>query len=80
MEKLLLQCLCVAVLGFILTFVCRKTAPILGLMDIPKDGRRMHSKPIPRMGGIAIYLAFVITMSVFGLFEEVLPFAVGGPS
>ena len=78
MEKLLLQCLCAAVLGFILTFVCRKTAPILGLMDIPKDGRRMHSKPIPRMGGIAIYLAFVITLSVFGLFEEVLPFAVGG--
>ncbi len=78
MEELLLQCLCAAVVAYILTFVCRKTAPVLGLMDIPKDGRRMHSEPIPRMGGIAIYLSFVIIMGAFGDFLKVLPFAVGG--
>lgn len=55
-----------------------KAAPALGLMDIPADDRRMHDKPIPRMGGVAIYLAFLISMSVFGFFEEMLPYAVGG--
>jgi len=26
-----------------------------GVMDIPKDERRVHNKPIPRMGGLGIY-------------------------
>ena len=59
---------------FILTpFVismCRKK----GLVDVPKDSRRVHSKPMPRCGGIAIFTAlvqalplcyaFVVTMQV----------------
>ena len=31
----------------------------IGAIDIPTDGRRMHSKPIPRLGGISIFVAFV---------------------
>jgi len=31
-------------------------APKIGAMDVPKDNRRMHKKPIPRFGGIAIFL------------------------
>lgn len=30
-------------------------APKIGAMDVPKDGRRLHSKPVPRFGGIAIF-------------------------
>ena len=35
-------------------------APKIGAMDIPKDNRRMHKKPIPRFGGIAIFLGIVV--------------------
>jgi UDP-GlcNAc:undecaprenyl-phosphate GlcNAc-1-phosphate transferase len=32
-----------------------------GAMDAPDD-RKVHKKPIPRMGGLAIYVAFVLTV------------------
>lgn len=38
-----------------------KIAPRIGAMDIPKDNRRMHGKPIPRFGGIAIYLGIMVS-------------------
>ena len=38
----------------------------IGAMDIPKDERRMHRKPIPRMGGLGIFLGFFISFLVFG--------------
>ena len=34
----------------------------IGAIDVPKDERRMHKKPIPRFGGLAIYLASMTTM------------------
>ena len=30
-------------------------APKVGAMDVPKDKRRVHNKPMPRFGGIALY-------------------------
>ena len=36
-----------------------KAAPLIGAMDIPKDDRRMHTRPVPRCGGIAIYLGIL---------------------
>lgn len=35
-----------------------------GAIDMP-NGRKIHHEPIPRLGGIGIYLAFVITALVF---------------
>ncbi|MBQ8249551.1 MAG: undecaprenyl/decaprenyl-phosphate alpha-N-acetylglucosaminyl 1-phosphate transferase, partial [Clostridia bacterium] len=32
----------------------------IGAIDVPKDSRRMHKKPTPRIGGLAIYLGFVV--------------------
>jgi UDP-N-acetylmuramyl pentapeptide phosphotransferase/UDP-N-acetylglucosamine-1-phosphate transferase len=40
--------------------------PKLGLMDQP-DGRRVHLSPIPRAGGIAIWLTFAIMATVLKL-------------
>ena len=34
----------------------------VGAVDVPKDGRRMHDHPIPRMGGLAIFFGFVAAM------------------
>lgn len=38
----------------------------IGAVDVPKDFRRMHKKPIPRGGGLAILLAFLLTAALFG--------------
>ncbi len=36
-----------------------------GAIDYPKDGRRMHRVPIPRMGGISIFYGFIISTLCF---------------
>lgn len=64
-------------LAFITTFVLTpytiKIAKKIGAVDIPKDDRRMHNKPIPKFGGPAIIIGFllatiylVITSSIEG--------------
>ncbi|MDD2484002.1 MAG: MraY family glycosyltransferase [Eubacteriales bacterium] len=40
-----------------------KIAPKIGAVDIPKDDRRMHTKTMPRFGGLAIYLGTMISMA-----------------
>lgn len=54
----------------LLTPVAMWLAPHIGAMDIPRDGRRLHTRPIPRAGGIAIYVAFLITLLFLGRGEE----------
>ncbi len=45
------------------TPLLRRLAPRLGFMDQP-SARKVHSVPIPRLGGLAIYLAFVIALLI----------------
>mgnify|MGYP004469072989 FL=1 len=47
-----------------------KIAPKIGAMDIPKDERRMHKKPMPRFGGIAIYLGIMAALAAFALKDK----------
>lgn len=47
------------------TPLVRKLAFRVGAIDIPKDERRMHSKPIPTMGGLAIFVAFAFGVLAF---------------
>ena len=37
----------------------------MGAVDVPKDNRRMHDHPIPRMGGLAIFLGFLLSVLLF---------------
>lgn len=37
----------------------------IGAIDVPMDQRRMHKRPIPRIGGLAIFLGFVVTTLIF---------------
>lgn len=54
------------VLAFIIAFsatpIARRLAIKVGAVDIPKDDRRMHKKPIALMGGAAIIAGFVISV------------------
>jgi len=54
------------VISFLLTPLVKKLAYLIGAVDVPKDNRRMHKKPIPRLGGLAIFIGFVISVILFG--------------
>ncbi len=54
-------------LSFIFTPVAKNFAFRVGAIDVPKDSRRMHKKPIPRLGGIAIFTAFFLAMIFLSL-------------
>lgn len=47
-------------IAFLLTPVSMRVARKIGAIDIPKDKRRMHSEPIPRFGGLAIFFGVMI--------------------
>ena len=58
-----------AVVAFLVTFMMtppvKQFAERVGAIDVPKDGRRVHDHPIPRMGGLAIFLGFVLSLLLF---------------
>lgn len=62
---LLITILCAFLITFTTTPIARVLAFKVGAVDVPKDNRRMHKKPIPRMGGLAIFLGFAITVIAF---------------
>ena len=51
--------------ALITTPVVKNLAFKMGAVDVPKDNRRMHNHPIPRMGGLAIFLGFLLSVLVF---------------
>ncbi len=53
------------VFSFASTPLVRKWAFKLKAVDIPKDGRRMHTHPIPRLGGLAIIFGFTVAVLCF---------------
>ena len=57
--------LAAALVALISTPVVRSLAFRVGAVDVPKDSRRMHNHPIPRMGGLGIYLGFILSVLLF---------------
>jgi UDP-GlcNAc:undecaprenyl-phosphate GlcNAc-1-phosphate transferase len=60
----------------ILTPLIRRFCQRFKLLDVPADGRRVHSSAIPRLGGVAIYLSLMLALSsllfVSNLITEIL--------
>jgi len=48
-----------ALVSFLLTPLAIRFAPQLGAIDVPNDERRVHDRPIPRTGGLAVAASFV---------------------
>jgi UDP-GlcNAc:undecaprenyl-phosphate GlcNAc-1-phosphate transferase len=65
MNGFLLIFLTALALSLIFTPIAIKLAPKIGAIDIPKDNRRMHTKAMPRFGGMAIYIGTIVSMLVF---------------
>lgn len=57
--------ICASLLAYTLTPPVRVLAYKLGAIDVPTDGRRMHTRPMPRLGGLAIFMSFVIATLIF---------------
>lgn len=49
-------------ISLVFTPAALKLAYKIGAIDIPTDNRRVHNKPIPRLGGIAIYLGTIVSI------------------
>lgn len=62
------------IMAFLISFV--STPVVIALagkikaIDIPKDERRMHKKPIPLIGGLAIFYGFVISVLCFAVVDR----------
>ncbi len=70
---------CAMLLAYTMTPAVRVLAFMIGAVDVPLDNRRMHTKPIPRIGGLAIYLSFLITTLLFcDISKQLVTVWVGG--
>ena len=53
------------IVSFLMTPVVKTFAYKVGAIDVPKDNRRMHKEPIPRLGGLAIFIGFMVSIFLF---------------
>lgn len=53
------------VLSILLTALSLRILPRLGILDQPNE-RKLHTRPVPRMGGVGIYVAFAVAMVMAG--------------
>ena len=69
LNTILLPVLTALICSALISFTCTPTASFIaykiGAIDVPTDGRRMHKKPIPRLGGLAVFVAFVVSALVY---------------
>ncbi|MBQ2547060.1 MAG: undecaprenyl/decaprenyl-phosphate alpha-N-acetylglucosaminyl 1-phosphate transferase [Clostridia bacterium] len=71
--------ICAFLLAYVATPAVRVLAFHIGAVDVPLDGRRIHKKPIPRIGGVAIYFGFVVTSLLFcDVSRELVTIWIGG--
>lgn len=66
------------ILGFLLSFIItpfvRRLALRNGIVDIPRDGRRMHKSAVPLAGGAGMIAAFLVLLALFGVRHGARPF------
>ena len=65
LQRVLLALGVAAAISYLATPFVKKLAFRIGAVDVPKDNRRMHKKPIPRLGGLAIVIAFLLCTFLF---------------
>ncbi|MEE9217497.1 MAG: undecaprenyl/decaprenyl-phosphate alpha-N-acetylglucosaminyl 1-phosphate transferase, partial [Acidobacteriota bacterium] len=58
-------------LGLVSTPFVAQLAVKINALDLP-GGRKLHSQPVPRLGGIAIYLGFIVSLNIGLLLSDAL--------
>ena len=56
------------IISYVTTPLSIRLAFKLKALDVPRDSRRMHKKPTPRIGGVAIVYGFMISVFCFSNF------------
>jgi UDP-GlcNAc:undecaprenyl-phosphate GlcNAc-1-phosphate transferase len=74
-DTALIALLVAAVASTVLTLAVRRLARQVGWLDAPDARRKRHEVPTPRTGGLAIYVAILVTFGVLA----VVPLPAGGP-
>ncbi len=59
--------------SFVATREVRDIATRRGLLFTPRDARHVHRTPLPRLGGLAIFLAFSLTLALWLAFAVFFP-------
>ena len=54
------------IVAFSFTPVAKKISFKLGAIDVPDDPRRIHKKPTARLGGLSIFIGFMVSLT-FGI-------------
>ena len=63
--RVLLALTAAAAVCFAASPAAEKLAIRIGAMDRPGESRRVHDRPVPRMGGLAVYLGFLAGALLF---------------
>lgn len=66
MVKHILVALSSFLISAAMTPVMMRIAPRIGAIDVPCDGRRLHKRPIPRTGGVAMFVSFLLGVGGIG--------------
>lgn len=64
MYSLLLLSLSALGISFFITPLVRNTFLRLGVVDAPDGGRKLHTSPIPRIGGVAVAISYAAAFGV----------------
>ena len=62
MTRSIIAFLIALLVSFAATPLMIRLAKRIGAIDVPKDGRRVHKVPTPRLGGLAIFLGFLAAL------------------
>lgn len=66
------------VASLLLVYIIKKVAIHINAMDIPNE-RKVHKKPMPRLGGLAIFLAYLLGYMLFGTIStQMISVLIGG--
>src|SRR5208282_4662601 len=49
-----------------------------GWVSVPQDGRHVHESPLPRLGGVAIFLAFSVSLGLWLALSLLFPRLIEG--
>ena len=54
-----------AVVSAIITPLVKRLALATGCVDVPDEPRKIHGKPMPLLGGLAVFLAFMVALAAY---------------
>lgn len=63
--------------SLVITPLIRRFCERFKLLDVPTDGRRVHRKGTPRLGGVALYLSCAIALSLLPFLDNLLTQSLG---